>query len=105
MAGTFRWKNSLALEPQLAKRFYAVIVLATVVGLALDFTSIDPIRALFWSAVINGVTSVPIMILMMLMASNPKVMGTFVTPVPLRMLGWLSTAVMAAVVIAMFVFI
>ncbi|SAL78416.1 natural resistance-associated macrophage protein [Caballeronia telluris] len=105
MAGTFRWKNSLALEPQLAKRFYGIIVLATLVGLALDFTSIDPIRALFWSAVINGVTSVPIMVLMMLMASNQKVMGTFVTPVPLRVLGWLSTGVMAAAVIAMFVFI
>jgi len=105
MAGTFKWKNSLALEPQLAKRFYAIIVLATVVGLALDFTSIDPIKALFWSAVINGVTSVPIMVLMMLMASNPKVMGTFVTPVLLRWVGWLSTGVMGAAVIAMFVFI
>ncbi|AUT66317.1 hypothetical protein C2L65_42065 [Paraburkholderia terrae] len=83
----------------------AIIVLATIVGLALDFTSIDPIRALFWSAVINGVTAVPIMVLMTLMASNPKVMGTFVTPMPLRMLGWLSTGVMAAAVIAKFVFI
>ncbi|AFJ89878.1 natural resistance-associated macrophage protein [Burkholderia sp. KJ006] len=80
-------------------------MLATVVGLALDFTSIDPIKALFWSAVINGVTSVPIMALMMLMASNRKVMGTFVTPVLLRLAGWLSTGVMAAAVIAMFVFI
>lgn len=105
MAGTFQWKNSLALEPQLAKRFYAIIVLATVVGLALDFTSIDPIKALFWSAVINGVTSVPIMALMMLMASNRKVMGTFVTPMLLRLAGWLSTGVMAAAVIAMFLFI
>ncbi|CAN7780075.1 hypothetical protein LJR267_010189 [Paraburkholderia hospita] len=50
-------------------------MLATIVGLALDFTSIDPIRALFWSAVINGVTAVPIMVLMTLMASNPKVMA------------------------------
>ena len=83
----------------------AIIVLATIVGLALDFTSIDPIRALFWSAVINGVTAVPIMVLMTLMASNPNVMGTFVTPMPLRMLGWLSTGVMAAAVIAKFVFI
>ncbi|MCY0853793.1 NRAMP family divalent metal transporter [Cupriavidus sp. D39] len=105
MAGTFRWKNSLALEPQLAKRFYGIIVLATVVGLALDFTSLDPIKALFWSAVINGVTSVPIMVLMMLMASNTKVMGTFVTPIWLRALGWLSAGVMAAAVIAMFIFI
>ncbi|WP_254615026.1 divalent metal cation transporter [Burkholderia pyrrocinia] len=76
-----QWKNSFAFEPQLAKRFYAIIVVATVVGLALDFTSIDPIKALCWNAVINGVTSVPIMVLMMPMASNPKVMGTFVTPV------------------------
>ena len=74
-------------------------------GLALDFTSIDPIKALFWSAVINGVAAVPIMVLMMLMASNPKVMGTFLTPMPLRMLGWLSTGVMSAAVIAMVVFI
>ncbi|PLP98022.1 NRAMP family divalent metal transporter [Cupriavidus pauculus] len=105
MAGTFRWKNSLALEPQLAKRFYGIIVLATVVGLALDFTSIDPIKALFWSAVINGVTSVPIMVLMMLMASNAKIMSSFVAPVPLRILGWISAWVMAAAVVAMFVFI
>jgi len=105
MAGTFRWKNSLALEPQLAKRFYGIIVLATVVGLALDFTSIDPIKALFWSAVINGVTSVPIMVLMMLMASNAKIMGKFVIPVPLRVLGWLATGVMASAAVAMFLFI
>jgi NRAMP (natural resistance-associated macrophage protein)-like metal ion transporter len=102
MAGTFRWKNSLSLEPQLAKRFYGIIALATVVGLALGFTSIDPIKALFWSAVINGVTSVPIMVLMMLMASNAKVMGKFVIALPLRVVGWLATGVMGAAVIAMF---
>ena len=105
MAGTFGWKNSIALEPQLAKRFYGIIVLATVVGLALDFTSIDPIKALFWSAVINGVTSVPIMVLMILMASNVKIMGKFVIPVPLRVLGWLATGVIATAAVAMFVFI
>jgi len=99
MAGTFRWKNSLALEPQLAKRFYAIIVLATIVGLALGFTSIDPIKALFWSAVINGVTAVPIMVLMMLMAANQRVMDTFVIAMPLRLLGWLATGVMSAAVI------
>ncbi|KWK50913.1 iron transporter [Burkholderia stagnalis] len=105
MAGTFGWKNSLALDAQLAKRFYGIIALATIVGLALDFTSLDPIKALFWSAVINGVTSVPIMVLMMLMATNPNVVGTFVAPLTLRILGWLSTAVMAAAVFAMFLFL
>ena len=103
MAGAFRWKNSLELEPRLAKRFYGIIVLATVVGLALDFTSIDPIKALFWSAVINGVTSVPIMVLMIKMASHADVMGKFIISGGLRVVGWLATGVMGAAVIAMFV--
>jgi NRAMP (natural resistance-associated macrophage protein)-like metal ion transporter len=103
MAGAFRWKNSLELEPRLAKRFYGIIVLATVVGLALGFTSIDPIKALFWSAVINGVTSVPIMVLMIKMASHADVMGKFIISGSLRVVGWLATGVMGAAVIAMFV--
>ncbi|MXN75387.1 hypothetical protein GR157_11660 [Burkholderia sp. 4701] len=105
MAGTFGWKSSLALDAQLAKRIYGIIALATIVGLALDFTSLDPVKTLFWSAVINGVTSVPIMVLMMLMATNPNVVATFVAPLTLRILGWLSTGVMAAAVCAMFLFL
>jgi NRAMP (natural resistance-associated macrophage protein)-like metal ion transporter len=103
MAGTFRWKNSLELEPALAKRFYAVIIAATVVGLALGLTSIDPIKALYWSAVINGVTSVPIMALMMKMASHPRIMGEFCIRSGLRIGGWAATGVMAVAVSAMFV--
>ncbi|WP_444633953.1 NRAMP family divalent metal transporter [Cupriavidus oxalaticus] len=102
MAGAFRWKNSLELEPRLAKRFYGIIVLATVVGLALGFTSIDPIKALFWSAVINGVTAVPIMVLMMKMSAHPEVMGKFTISGSLRVAGWLATGVMGAAVLAMF---
>jgi len=105
MAGTFEWKNSLELAPKLAKRFYGIIILATVVGLALDFTSIDPIKALFWSAVINGITSFPIMVLMMKMASNPSIMGKFAISGRLRVVGWLATAVMAAAVVGMFCFL
>ncbi|MEZ0606026.1 NRAMP family divalent metal transporter [Paraburkholderia sp. IW21] len=103
MAGAFRWKNSLELAPRLAKRFYGIIVLATLVGLALGFTSIDPIKALFWSAVINGVTSVPIMVLTMKMASHADVMGKFTIPGSLRAVGWLATVVMGVAVTAMFV--
>jgi Mn2+/Fe2+ NRAMP family transporter len=102
MAGAFKWKNSLELEPALAKRFYAVIIAATVVGLALGLTSIDPIKALYWSAVINGVTSVPIMVLMMKMASHPRIMGEFCIPSGLRIGGWAATGVMAVAVSAMF---
>lgn len=103
MAGTFRWKNSLELEPRLAKRFYAIIVLAPVIGLALGFTSLDPIKALYWSAVINGVVSVPIMVLMMKMASPPRIMGEFRIRGVLRTGGWLATAVMGVAVAAMLV--
>ncbi|MFL9959260.1 divalent metal cation transporter [Paraburkholderia nemoris] len=105
MAGTFEWKNSLELEPKLAKRFYGIIILATLAGLSLGFTSIDPIKALFWSAVINGVASVPIMVLMMKMASNPDIMGTFRISGTLRVVGWLATVVMAAAVVGMFCFL
>ncbi|MFM0441413.1 divalent metal cation transporter [Paraburkholderia strydomiana] len=101
MAGTFNWRNSLALKPQLAKRFYAIIVLSTLVGLAIGFTRIDPVKALYWSAVINGVVSVPIMALIMFMAINPKIMGRFVIPVHLRVTGWAATIAMAAAALAM----
>ncbi len=102
MAGAFRWKNSLELQPTMAKKFYAIIILATLIGMVLCFSSIDPIKALYWSAVINGVISVPIMIVMMLMAARPDVMGELVISRHLKLLGWLSTAIMAFAVLAMF---
>ncbi len=102
MAGAFQWTEGLELPPGRAKAFYSIIVLSTLIGIALGFTPLDPIKALYWSAVINGVISVPIMAVMMLMASNPKVMGRFVVSPRLRWLGWLATAVMAAAVAAMF---
>jgi NRAMP (natural resistance-associated macrophage protein)-like metal ion transporter len=101
MAGAFQWKNSLALKPALAKRFYGIIALATLIGVALCFTSLDPIKALYWSAVINGVISVPIMAVMMLMASRTDVMGCFAISMRLRLVGWVATVFMAIAVIAM----
>ncbi|MES2283877.1 MAG: divalent metal cation transporter [Pseudomonadota bacterium] len=102
MAGAFRWKNSLELKPTAAKKFYAIIAISTLVGVAINFMPIDPIKALFWSAVVNGVISVPIMVVMMLLASRSDVMGKFTPSLRLKTLGWLSTAVMAAAVCAMF---
>ena len=72
-------------------------------GLALDFTPVDPIKALFWSAVINGVIAVPIMVMLMLMAARSDVMGPFVISRRLKFLGWLATLVMLLAVLAMFV--
>jgi len=102
-AGAFRWRNSLERAPMQAKRFYGIIAVSTLVGIGLGFTEIDPIKALYWSAVINGVVSVPIMALMMLMAARADIMGQFVISRRLKVLGWLATLMMAAAVGAMFV--
>ncbi|GBQ27988.1 divalent metal cation transporter [Gluconacetobacter azotocaptans] len=98
-----RWPMGLARRPKEAQAFYAVLVIATLIGMILNFTPINPIRALYWSAVINGVTSVPVMMVMMLLASRRDIMGPFAVRGTLRVLGWLATGVMAAIVVAMFV--
>ncbi len=103
MAGAFHWKNSLEDEPVVAPRFYSIIVISTLVGAAVGFTPINPIKALYWSAVINGVISVPIMVVMMLMAARRDIMGELVVTQRLKLLGWLATAVMATAVIAMLI--
>jgi NRAMP (natural resistance-associated macrophage protein)-like metal ion transporter len=103
VAEAFEWRSGLDLKLLEAREFYAIIALATLGGVALDFTPIDPIKALFWSAVINGVIAVPIMVIMMLLADDPKVMGTFTVTRRLKALGWLATWTMAAAVVAMVV--
>jgi NRAMP (natural resistance-associated macrophage protein)-like metal ion transporter len=97
----FGWHVGLARRLRRAPSFYAVIAIATIVGAALNFTPIDPIKALFWSAVINGVVAVPVMILMMLLASRPKVMGRFTLSRGLKIVGWAATAVMALAAVGM----
>ncbi|MEP6941366.1 MAG: divalent metal cation transporter [Betaproteobacteria bacterium] len=99
---TFQWKRGLDLKLLEAREFYAIIALATLGGIALDFSPINPIKALFWSAVINGVIAVPIMMVMMLLADDAKVMGRFTVTRRLKALGWLATGTMAASVFAMF---
>jgi hypothetical protein len=96
MAGAFRWNSSLEEKPAAAKEFYGIITAATLVGAGLGFTTIDPIKALFWSAVLNCVISVPIMVVMMVLSSKPEVMGPFVVKRRLRLLGWFATLVMSA---------
>ena len=102
MAGAFGWSKGLELQPRQAKGFYSIIALSTVLGLLMGFLPIDPIKALYWSAVINGVIAVPIMAVMMLMVSNVKIMGQFAARARLRRVGWAATVVMAIAVAAMF---
>jgi NRAMP (natural resistance-associated macrophage protein)-like metal ion transporter len=101
VAESLEWRIGLGRQLTEARGFYMILALATFLGVALNFTSIDPIKALFWSAVINGVIAVPIMAVMMLMAARADVMGQFVITPRLRILGWLATAVMAIAVLAM----
>jgi NRAMP (natural resistance-associated macrophage protein)-like metal ion transporter len=104
-----RWPTGLDRKPLQAKGFYGVLTVASVVGLAINFpavqnlTHLSPIKALFWSAVINGVVAGPIMIVMMLMCHNKKVMGQFVNVSrTLRLVGWLATAAMLLAAIGLF---
>jgi len=101
VAEAFKWRIGLGLQLLQARGFYAIVTIATILGVALNFTSVDPIKALFWSAVINGVIAVPIMAVMMLMAVRADIMGPFAITRRLTVLGWLATAIMAIVVLAM----
>jgi NRAMP (natural resistance-associated macrophage protein)-like metal ion transporter len=96
-----RWPVGLGRKPKQAKGFYATLAIATMLGVALNFSPINPIKALYWSAVINGVVAVPIMIAMMHITGNPKIMGKFPIHDGLRWIGWMATAVMAVAAIVM----
>ena len=95
------WNVGLAKKPHRAKAFYSTIAVATLVGVVLNFTPIDPIKALFWSAVINGVVAVPVMGMMMHLSGKRAAMGDFRLPIGLKFMGWLATAVMAAAAIGL----
>ena len=103
VAGAAGWQGSLGLRLDKGEGwgFYGVIAVATVGGVILCFTPMDPVRELFWAAVINGVIAVPIMAVMMLLAGRRDTMGDHTVGRRLRWLGWIATAVMAAMVIAM----
>ena len=98
-----KWPVGLARKPREAAAFYGVLALSAGIGIALNFTPINPISALYWSAVINGVLAVPVMVLLMMIVRRRDVMSRFVVKGPLYWLGWLSTAAMAVCVVAMIV--
>lgn len=98
----FGWPEGLDHRPREARAFYATIAVATLAGVALNFTPIDPVRALYWSAVVNGVLAAPLMAVMMIVAMNPRIMGRLTLPRPMMLLGWLATAAMAAASVGFF---
>jgi len=101
VAEVFGWKEGLEYQPQQAAGFYSIIVLATLIGVLIDWSPIDPIRALFWSAVLNGLAAVPLMAAMMVVVSSKRIMGQFTASRPLLLFGWAATLVMGAAAAAM----
>ncbi|NTJ11033.1 divalent metal cation transporter [Rhizobium lusitanum] len=99
---TFGWPVGLSRTAGRAKAFYGAIAIATFLGIGLNFSPIDPIKALFWSAVINGVVAVPVMALMMHLSSHRPAMGEFRLHIGLKIVGWLATFIMVAAAIGLF---
>src|SRR3569832_1539930 len=96
-----KWPVGLSRKPRQAIAFYSVLALSVALGVLLNFTTIDPIKALYWSAVINGVLAAPVMVMLMLPVRRPKVMGDLVVTGWLYWLGWISTAAMALCILGM----
>jgi Mn2+/Fe2+ NRAMP family transporter len=102
VAEAMRWKFGMERTLSEATQFYAVVAVAVVIGLIMNFVGVDPVRALFWTAVINGVVAVPLIIVIMIMASRRTVMGQFIVPRFLKWGGWVTAAFMTVSAAAMF---
>jgi len=96
------WPGSLADNSALSRKFYAVIAVGLMLGLALDYAGFNAVSMLFWSAVLNGVLAPPLIVIVLLLTSNPAVMGSRSNPRWLAALGWITVFVMTAASIAMF---
>jgi Mn2+/Fe2+ NRAMP family transporter len=103
VADVFQWRSGLDHTLSEAKGFYGVLIAATLVGTLIDFSPIDPIKALVWSAVVNGVVAVPIMAVMMKLGTSRSILGDYTLILRHRIMGWFATFVMFAAVCAMVV--
>ncbi len=99
---TFGWRNGLAKKPKNAPQFYSVMILSTIAGICIELTGIDPIKALIYSAVINGIVAVPLIYFVLRIGSSAAIMGEFRSGRWIRVLGWLTFGAMALAVITMF---
>jgi len=99
------WPEGLQKKPTRAGRFYGVIALGMLIGLALNLFRINPVRALYWSALVNGLVAVPVLVFVMRMAGDRRVVGKFLLPRGLRILGWITTLSMAAAGMALLFFL
>jgi NRAMP (natural resistance-associated macrophage protein)-like metal ion transporter len=101
-----KWRSaSLCAKPQRARKFYAVIAVAIVLGLALDFAGFNAVKMLFWSAILNGLLAPPLVVMVVLLTSDRKVMGSRVNSLGMRTLGWICAIVMSAAAFALLAFL
>jgi NRAMP (natural resistance-associated macrophage protein)-like metal ion transporter len=103
LAETFGWKFGLDEKPKGAKAFYAMIIWPTLVGMVINFVGINAMKALFWTAVINGFLAPPLLVIIMLVSNNKKVMGDRVNGRWTNFFGWFATVVMFAAAIGLVV--
>ena len=96
------WRASLESQPRLAPKFYGVLAIAVLLGVALDFVGLDAVKMLFWSAVANGVLAPPLIVVVVLLTTDRTVMGGRVNTPLLKWIGWLTAVVMTAAALAMF---
>jgi NRAMP (natural resistance-associated macrophage protein)-like metal ion transporter len=101
VAESFGWKYGLDRKPRQARHFYAIIAVSTIVGMLINFIGINPIRALFWTAVINGLIAPPLLLIIMMVANNRKIMHKRVNGRGANIIGWIATVVMFAAAIGM----
>jgi NRAMP (natural resistance-associated macrophage protein)-like metal ion transporter len=97
------WRGSLEKKPRGAKKFYGVLGVAMTLGLAIDFTGLDAVKMLFWSAVTNGILAPPLILLILLLTGDPQVMGKQTSPTSERALGWVTFILMTAAAGAMLI--
>ncbi|MDQ0445466.1 NRAMP family divalent metal transporter [Methylobacterium persicinum] len=102
LSDAFQWTGGLDRQLRHAKAFYATLSVATLAGVALNFTALDPVKALYWAAVVNGILAAPVMVALMLVASNGRVMGRLKLSAPMRVSGWMATAIMTVASVAYF---
>ncbi|MBU3581504.1 divalent metal cation transporter [Polynucleobacter sp. AP-Capit-er-40B-B4] len=103
LSEVFGWRSSLEDTAAQARKFYAIIAFSVFIALAIQYSPISPMKALFWSAVINGVVAVPLMIAIMVLSSKSSVMGVYVASLPMKFFGWLATGFMAVAAAYLFI--
>lgn len=96
LAQTFGWRHSLHARPRQARRFYAAIMVVTALGVAMNFAGLNPIRALVWAGIVQGFSTPPLLLLIMLMTNDRRIMGERVNGRAMNLLGWGTTAVIFA---------